>query len=392
MVRARTISVVIGLVLCSAPVAAQPLGSFRWQIVPYCNVLTLSLAQQGGVYTLDGTDDRCGAPPPAAALGIAFVNQIGTISLGVTMVQPGGTPVHLEAAIDVQTLNGTWRDSSGASGNFVFTPGAGIGGPPRLVPSNGIGPASVTSIQLAPNAVGSAAIAPGAVGPSAIAAGAVGSFALAAGAVGPSAIAPGAVGPSAITIGAVTSAHIADGDVTAADLAPGAVGPSAIAIGAVTSAHIADGNVTAADLAPGAVGAAAVAANAIFGGHVVDGSLTASDLLDEPRAASAEGVDFFTLPSIEQVIREVTVVAPTAGKVIVTASGNLFFFNPGSLDFAYCSISRTTNVERPYAAYVYADPSQSARLAAYGRYTRLQRGRGHGDVSIDLRGQRRATL
>jgi hypothetical protein len=249
------------------------------------------------------------------------------------MVQPGGTPVHLEAVINVQTLSGAWRDSSGASGSFVFTPGAGIGGPPRLVPSNGIGPASVTSIQLAPNAVGPAAIAPGAVGPSAIAPGAVGPSAIAPGAVGASAIAPNAVGPLAI--------------------APGAVGPSAIMIGAVSGAHIADGDIAAADLAPGAVGAAAVAANAIVGGHIADGSLTAADLLDEPRAASAEGVDFFTLPAVEQVIREVTIVAPTAGKVIVTASGNLFFSNPGLLDFAYCSISRTTNVERPYAAYVY---------------------------------------
>ncbi len=161
--RTVLLALVSGLIWSSAPATAQPLGAFRWQIQPYCNVLTLNIAQQGNVFTLDGTDDRCGAAQAASARGMAFLNQNGTIGFGVTMVQPGGTGVHMDATISVSSFNGTWRDSSGASGNFVITPGTSIGGPPRLVGASGVAPASITAIQLANGAVGASAIAPSSI-------------------------------------------------------------------------------------------------------------------------------------------------------------------------------------------------------------------------------------
>ncbi len=154
--------VVVGS-LWSTPAMAQPLGTFRWQLLPYCNVVTLNVAQQGALYTLDGTDDRCAAAQAASARGIAFLNPNGTVGFGVTMVQPGGVPVHLEATISMASLGGSWRDSSGASGNFVFLPGAGLGGPPRQVPPGGLPPGAVTSIQLATGAVGASALAANAI-------------------------------------------------------------------------------------------------------------------------------------------------------------------------------------------------------------------------------------
>ncbi len=96
--RTVLLALVSGLIWSSAPATAQPLGAFRWQIQPYCNVLTLNIAQQGNVFTLDGTDDRCGAPQAASARGMAFLNQNGTIGFGVTMVQPGGVPVRHQSA------------------------------------------------------------------------------------------------------------------------------------------------------------------------------------------------------------------------------------------------------------------------------------------------------
>ncbi len=153
----------VGLVWPSVPSIAQPLGTFRWQLVPYCNVLTLNVGHQGGIYTLDGTDDRCGAAQVASARGIAFLNPIGTIGFGVTMVQPGGVPVHLEATISLPTLNGTWRDSSGASGAFMLTSGPSIGGPPRLVSASGLSAGSVTALQIAAGAVGTAQLAANAI-------------------------------------------------------------------------------------------------------------------------------------------------------------------------------------------------------------------------------------
>ena len=56
----------------AAPASAQPLGSYRWQLQPYCNVVSLAVTQNGGIYTLDGTDDQCGSAP-AAATGEAFL-------------------------------------------------------------------------------------------------------------------------------------------------------------------------------------------------------------------------------------------------------------------------------------------------------------------------------
>jgi hypothetical protein len=128
--------VALSLVIAShviMPVAAeaQSLGAFRWQLQPYCNVLTVTVTQSGGAYRLEGTDDQCGSAR-AAAIGMAFQQLDGTIGLGLTIVgSPGGSPVHVEATINVATLGGTWRDSAGHTGAFVFTPGAGAGGTPR---------------------------------------------------------------------------------------------------------------------------------------------------------------------------------------------------------------------------------------------------------------------
>ena len=44
---------------------AQTVGSFRWQQQPYCNVIQLTVVQQGSLYRVDGFDDQCGAPNSA---------------------------------------------------------------------------------------------------------------------------------------------------------------------------------------------------------------------------------------------------------------------------------------------------------------------------------------
>ena len=61
MTLCRTVALIaLGLVLSDASANAQSLGTFRWQLQPFCNVITVTVVQQGGTYTLDGTDDRCG--------------------------------------------------------------------------------------------------------------------------------------------------------------------------------------------------------------------------------------------------------------------------------------------------------------------------------------------
>ncbi len=70
-VRTGLIVLVVSSFWFSVSATAQPLGTFRWQQQPYCNVFTVSVEQNGGIYTLDGFDDQCGAAVRAAVAGLA---------------------------------------------------------------------------------------------------------------------------------------------------------------------------------------------------------------------------------------------------------------------------------------------------------------------------------
>ncbi len=128
---------VAAIVVTATTVQAQTLGTFRWQLEPYCNIVTVTVTQVGATYRLEGTDDQCGGGAvPASAIGTAFLNPDGTIGLGLTIVAaPGGTPMPVSASIALATLSGTWRDANGLAGTFTFTAGAGTGGSPRPLPS-----------------------------------------------------------------------------------------------------------------------------------------------------------------------------------------------------------------------------------------------------------------
>ena len=54
---------------------AQPLGTFTWQLQPFCNVVTVNLTQQGAVYTMDGFDDQCRRGPTRAARGASHAER-----------------------------------------------------------------------------------------------------------------------------------------------------------------------------------------------------------------------------------------------------------------------------------------------------------------------------
>lgn len=153
--------VIAASLLCGdATTSAQTIGTFRWQLRPYCNVLTLTVTQQGSVYTLVGFDDQCGARTRAAVTGAAFLNPDGTIGLGLAVTTtPGATPLHVDATVALATVSGSWRDSGGNTGAFVLTPGSPVPGGPRPVPSGGIPPGAITAAQLAPGAINSAAAA-----------------------------------------------------------------------------------------------------------------------------------------------------------------------------------------------------------------------------------------
>ena len=121
--------------LLATTVGAQPLGTFRWQLQPICNVVTVNVVQAGAVYTLDGFDDQCGAGQRAPLVRTATPNPDGTIGFGLHIVTvPGGVPVSVDARIGLASLSGTWSDSAGNSGALAFN--AVTGGNPRPAPGS----------------------------------------------------------------------------------------------------------------------------------------------------------------------------------------------------------------------------------------------------------------
>lgn len=136
----------IGFVVAEA--SAQPFGTLRWRTDPYCNVLTLSITQNGGGFTLSGFDEPCGGRPRLPVHGVAIIQPDGSITLGLSVINvPGGAPVNLEASIDLATVSGTWRDSAGQSGALTLNPAGPGGSSPRpLQPSAGpAGPAGTAT-------------------------------------------------------------------------------------------------------------------------------------------------------------------------------------------------------------------------------------------------------
>jgi hypothetical protein len=136
----------LALILATSSAAAQPLGTFRWQLQPYCNVVTLAVTQNGGIFTLDGADDQCAAAPAASMLGTAFFNPDGSIGIGLHLVAvPDAAPMHISVVLDTATLSGTWSDSAGHAGAFVFNPPVPAVGSPRPA-GGGLSGVAVTTV------------------------------------------------------------------------------------------------------------------------------------------------------------------------------------------------------------------------------------------------------
>jgi hypothetical protein len=139
---------------------AQPIGTYSWQLAPYCNVITVAVTQNGAQYTLDGYDTQCGGGSHRAPVtGIAVPNPNGSIGLGFSIVtSPGGAPVHVSALLELATLGGSWTDSLGNTGAFVFTPAGVASGSPRALPLAAVPDGSISTAKLADAAVTAAKV------------------------------------------------------------------------------------------------------------------------------------------------------------------------------------------------------------------------------------------
>lgn len=171
---ATVVVVVFAVLATAASTSAQSLGTFRWQLQPFCNQVTVNVSQSGGSFTLDGFDDQCGASRRVPLTGLATPNPDGTLEFGLALVVSTGLPLHITARVNVATVSGTWLDSQGQGGTFAFnasTPGL----PARPVPTSLLPDGTVTAGKIAPAAVDALALASGAVTASKIAANAIAS-------------------------------------------------------------------------------------------------------------------------------------------------------------------------------------------------------------------------
>ncbi len=113
---------------------AQYLGTFTWQLAPSCNVVTLSVTQQGPVFALSGFDDGCGSDPRSAVNGSASLEG-STVLMGFNTIAPNGVAVNTRAQLTLPSVSGTWTDSGGGSGTFAFAPSLPTTGQPRAAES-----------------------------------------------------------------------------------------------------------------------------------------------------------------------------------------------------------------------------------------------------------------
>lgn len=115
--------------------AAQPMGTFTWQLQPYCNRVTVYVVATPAGYTLQGYDNQCGAPQRAPVTGIAVLNPDGTIGFGIDIISvPGGQPVHVDGRLHPANYHGTWTDSLGGQGGLAFNGNASGAARPLPVP------------------------------------------------------------------------------------------------------------------------------------------------------------------------------------------------------------------------------------------------------------------
>lgn len=137
--------------MTASSASAQTIGTFRWRTEPYCNVLQLTVTQNGNVFALNGFDEPCGNPR-LPVQGVAVLQNDGSVTLGLTvMSMPGGAPVSLQANVSLATASGTWRDNVGQTGPFTINPASTPGSPRPLQlvagPPGPQGPAGPTGPQ-----------------------------------------------------------------------------------------------------------------------------------------------------------------------------------------------------------------------------------------------------
>ncbi len=156
-------------------------------------------------------------------------------------------------------------------------------------------------------------------------------------------------------VNTVSSPTVIDNSLTQDDLAPSSVGAAEIADNSIGTLDVADGSLIGADILNGSISgiditpenitASHIAVGAVGSAEITDGSVNSTDILDEAGADFASGDDVaWPLTAADTTVRSVAIFPPSAGRVIVNASGYFSFRSTGD-DAARCSITTGTAVD-----------------------------------------------
>ena len=99
------------------------------------------------------------------------------------------------------------------------------------------------------------------------------------------------------------------------------------------------------DVRPNSLTGISIVDNSLTSTDVQDNSLTATDQADEAGADFASDDQFFNNVGVNVILRSVTITAPTAGQVIVSASGSSDFDDTAAVETMTCSITTGVNVD-----------------------------------------------
>ncbi|SFI27332.1 hypothetical protein [Nitrosomonas sp. Nm34] len=102
---------------------AQSLGVFCWRLNPFVDILCFDIEDKGFVFELTGTQGI--ATFQTSSHGAANLNRsTNRYHLGFTSHFPNGFHGQFFVSLNTESLNGTWTDNFGNSGDFFFQ-GAG---------------------------------------------------------------------------------------------------------------------------------------------------------------------------------------------------------------------------------------------------------------------------
>lgn len=151
----------------------------------------------------------------------------------------------------------------------------------------------------------------------------------------------------------------------------------------VSATGLPPASITSSELAPAAVTSVHIAPGAITGAQVADGSLTMADMQNGPRSAFAFGNQDQPV-STPLVVRTATLNAPSAGRVVATATGVMRFGNTAAVrEVGWCYFGVNGMRDLTYLVTVDDGAATTSRIVPFASTFGFNVA-GPGPVTVDL--------